>query len=49
MGKGLLGGNASFNYPPTFYDKKAEKEKELGRSLTTGEFEKLYWIGGAVR
>jgi DNA modification methylase len=29
---------------PTFYDKKALKEKELGRSLTTKEFEDNYYI-----
>ena len=29
---------------PTFYDKKAAKEKELGRTLTTKEFEEKYYI-----
>lgn len=49
MGKGLLGGNASFNNPPSFYTQKSEKEKELGRKLTTAEFENKFWQGGGVR
>ena len=45
MKKGLLGGNGSFNNPPTFYDQKAEKERKLGRPLTTREFEETYFGG----
>lgn len=48
MKKGLLGGQGSFNNPPTFYDQKAEKERELGRPLTTREFEETYFGGGGT-
>ena len=48
MKKGTLGGNASF-YASQFYEEKAAKERELGRKLSTGEFEQEFYGGVEVR
>ena len=48
--KSELGREGSLTYTgtaiadPTFYDKKAAKEKEIGRKLTTKEFEEKYYV-----